>query len=37
VFPDVIIAQRFGFGAAHLLEFSDEEKSDVNVNALFGT
>ena len=37
VFPDVIIAQKFGFLAAQLLEFSDEEKRDVNVGALFGT
>jgi hypothetical protein len=37
VFPDVIIAQKFGFLAAQLLEFADEEKRDVNVGALFGT
>ena len=37
VFPDVIIAQQFGFLAAQLLEFADEEKRDVNVGALFGT
>ena len=37
VFPDVIIAQKFGFLSAQLLEFSDEEKRDVNVGALFGT
>jgi LemA protein len=37
VFPDVMIAQRFGFLQAHLLEFSDEEKRDVDVHALFGT
>jgi len=36
VFPDVVIAQRFGFLAAQLLEFTDEEKRDVNVGALFG-
>ena len=36
VFPDVLIAQRFGFGPAHLLEFSSEEKRDVDVAALFG-
>jgi LemA protein len=35
VFPDVMIAQRFGFRPAHLLEFSDEEKRDVDVAALF--
>jgi LemA protein len=37
VFPDVVIAQKFGFRAAPLLEFADEEKRDVNVGALFGT
>ena len=37
VFPDVVIAQRFGFLAAQLLEFADDEKRDVNVGALFGT
>jgi LemA protein len=37
VFPDVMIAQRFGFLPAHLLEFSDEEKRDADVGALFGT
>jgi LemA protein len=37
VFPDAIIARRFGFLPAHLLEFASEEKSDVNVGALFGT
>ncbi len=37
VFPDVMIAQRFGFLPAHLLEFSDEEKRDADVTALFGT
>jgi LemA protein len=37
VFPDVVIAQRFGFLAAQLLEFANEEKRDVNVGALFGT
>ncbi|HLW22822.1 MAG TPA: LemA family protein [Steroidobacteraceae bacterium] len=34
-FPDVLIAQQFGFGPAHLLEFSSEEKADVDVGALF--
>ncbi len=34
-FPDVLIAQQFGFGPAHLLEFSTEEKADVDVGALF--
>jgi LemA protein len=37
VFPDVLIAQRFGFPSAHLLEFADEEKRDVDVGALFST
>ena len=37
VFPDVLIAQKFGFSTAHLLEFTNEEKSDVNVSALFST
>jgi LemA protein len=35
VFPDVMIARRFGFLPAHLLEFSGEEKRDVDVGALF--
>ncbi len=37
VFPDVLIAQKFGFSTAHLLEFTNEEKSDVNMGALFST
>jgi LemA protein len=37
VFPDVMIAQRYGFLPAHLLEFSNEEKRDADVGALFGT
>jgi LemA protein len=37
VFPDVVIAQKFGFLPAHLLEFSNEEKRDADVGALFGT
>jgi len=37
VFPDVLIAQRFGFSTAHLLEFTAEEKSDVNIGAIFST
>ena len=37
VFPDVLIAQRFGFSPAHLLEFTAEEKSDVNVGAIFSS
>lgn len=34
-FPDVILAKRLGFKAAALLEFSEDEKKDVNVGALF--
>jgi LemA protein len=37
VFPDVLIAQRFGFQPAQLLEFSASEKSDVDMGALFST
>jgi LemA protein len=37
VFPDVLIAQKFGFAPAHLLEFADEEKRDVDVGAIFST
>jgi len=35
VFPDVLIAQQFGFRPAQLLEFSQEEKRDVDTGALF--
>ncbi len=35
-FPDVILARHFAFTARELLEFSDEEKRDVDVKALFG-
>jgi LemA protein len=35
VFPDLMIARRFGFLPAHLLEFTSEEKRDVDVGALF--
>ena len=34
-FPDVIIARMSGFPARDLLEFSDEEKKDVEIKALF--
>ncbi|MCI0505374.1 MAG: LemA family protein [Gammaproteobacteria bacterium] len=34
-FPDVVIARFFIFKAAELLEFSEEEKADVDVKALF--
>ncbi|KAA3628125.1 MAG: LemA family protein [Proteobacteria bacterium] len=36
-FPDVIIARWFRFVAATLLEFSDEEKQDVDVRTLFNS
>ncbi len=35
VFPDVMIAKHCGFLPAHLLEFTGEEKRDVDVGALF--
>jgi len=34
-FPDLILANNLGFKPASLLEFSDEEKKDVDVKALF--
>ncbi|QSA96279.1 LemA family protein [Methylococcus sp. EFPC2] len=34
-FPDVIIARLFAFKPFQLLEFSDEEKQDVDLRALF--
>jgi len=34
-FPDVIIAGRFGFKPFDLLEFSEAEKADVDIGALF--
>ena len=34
-FPDIIIASIFSFKAHVLLEFTEEEKKDVNVKALF--
>jgi LemA protein len=37
VFPDVLIAHKFSFLPAQLLEFSGEEKQDVDVGALFST
>jgi LemA protein len=37
VFPDALIAQRFGFLPAQLLEFTSEEKRDVDMGALFST
>ena len=35
VFPDVLIAGRYGFAPANLLEFSNDEKKDVDVGSLF--
>lgn len=34
-FPDVIIAKKFSFIAAELLQFSEAEKTDVNIKDLF--
>jgi LemA protein len=34
-FPDVLVAKTFGFMSAQLLEFSEAEKADVDVKALF--
>lgn len=34
-FPDVVIARMFGFKGFDLLEFSEEEKKDVNIRSLF--
>lgn len=34
-FPDVIVARLLGFGAADLLVFSEEQKKDVDLRALF--
>jgi LemA protein len=34
-FPDLLIARFFSFRAAELLEFGDEEKKDVDLEALF--
>lgn len=34
-FPDVVIARWFGFGQRDLLEFSEEERADPNLRALF--
>jgi len=35
-FPDLIVARMFDFKPSALLEFSEEQKRDVNVGALFG-
>lgn len=34
-FPDVLIARRFNFKPADLLEFTEEEKADVDIKGLF--
>ena len=34
-FPDVLVARRFDFSPRQLLQFSDAEKADVDVKALF--
>jgi LemA protein len=34
-FPELVLARRFGFKDAKLLEFSEEEKKDVDVKSLF--
>jgi len=36
-FPDLVIARRFGFKAQALLQFSEDEKSDVDLRALFNS
>lgn len=35
VFPDVLIARQFGFRVAQLLDFTEDEKRDVDVGTLF--
>jgi LemA protein len=35
-FPDLIVARMFDFKPSALLEFTEEQKHDVNVGALFG-
>ncbi|MGH8455326.1 MAG: LemA family protein, partial [Nevskiales bacterium] len=34
-FPDVIVARMFGFKTAVLLQFSEEEKKDVDIKSMF--
>lgn len=36
-FPDVLVARQFDFGPFDLLEFSEQEKADVNIKELFGS
>lgn len=35
-FPDVLIAKQFAFSKAELLQFSDQQKADVDLKSLFG-
>ena len=35
-FPDLVVARMFGFGQSSLLEFTEEQKRDVNLGQLFG-
>ncbi len=35
-FPDLFVARFFNFKAAQLLEFSEEERADVDIKGLFG-
>jgi len=37
IFPDVLVARLFSFGAKPLLEFSAEERADVDVKKLFNS
>ena len=34
-FPDILVAKLFGFSAFDLLEFSESDKADVQLKALF--
>lgn len=36
-FPDIVVARKFSFKAAVLLEFSEDEKTDVDVKSLFSS
>lgn len=36
-FPDVLVARWFSFGPFELLQFSEEETADVDINALFNS
>ena len=35
-FPDLIVARMFDFRQAQLLEFSEEQRRDVDLSKLFG-